>query len=64
MLSTISESAAMRGRSARRHFFLLRELADHIGHRLVRLAIFRRKARNDLAKVVLVELRVCADLAG
>ena len=54
----------MRGRSARRHFFLLRELADHIGHRLVRLAIFRRKARNDLVKVVLVELRVCADLAG
>ena len=48
----------------RRHFFLLREFADHIDHGLIRFAVFRREARDDVAKVGLVELRVCADLAG
>ena len=47
-----------------RYLFLLREFADHIDHGLIRFAVFRREARDDVAKVGLVELRVCADLAG
>src|SRR6202142_1239818 len=47
-----------------RRLFLLRELANQINQRLIRFAVPRRKARNNVAEVGLVELRVLADLAG
>src|ERR1700689_929826 len=49
---------------SRRRLFLLRELANQINHRVIRLTVLRRKARNNVAEVSLVELRVFADLAG
>src|SRR5947207_9455613 len=48
----------------RRGLFLLRELANQINQRLVRFPVLRRKARNNVAEVGLVELRIFADLAG
>src|SRR5439155_12622063 len=59
----LREQPCQRDLSGRR-LFLLRELANHVNYGLVRLAVFRREARNDVAEVVLVELRVVVDLAG
>src|SRR5258708_1539096 len=43
---------------------LLRESANQIDPRLIRFPVLWRKARDDVAEVVLVELRVFADLSG
>src|SRR5256885_2030240 len=48
----------------RRYFLFLRKITNQVNYSLVRLAVFRREARNDVAKVVLVELSVVVDLAG
>src|SRR5436309_2809963 len=44
--------------------FLLRESANQINQRLIHFPVLRRKARNDIAEVGFLELRVFADLAG
>src|SRR5664279_2748417 len=49
---------------SRRRLFLLRELANQINQRLIRFTVLRRKARNNVAEVSFVELRVFADLAS
>src|SRR5712692_5507884 len=40
------------------------DLAKEIHERLIRFAVLRRKARNDVAEIAFVELRIFADLAG
>src|SRR5260370_41470325 len=49
---------------SRSRFLQVRESSNQINQRLIRFPVLRRKARNDVAEVVLVELRVFADLAG
>ena len=49
---------------SRCHFLLLRESAKQINQRLIRFTVLRRKARDYVAEVIFVELRVFADLAG
>ena len=40
------------------------DLAKQIDQRLIRLPVLRRKARDDVAEIGAVELRVFVDLAG
>src|ERR1700680_3623752 len=49
---------------SRRRLCLLRELANQINQPLIHFTVLRRKARNYVAEVSLVKLRVFADLAG
>ena len=42
----------------RRRLLLFRELANQINQRLIRFAVLRRKAGNDVAEIGPVELRV------
>ena len=42
-------------------FFCFSKLANQIDNRLVGFAVLGRKARNDVAKVALIELRVFTD---
>ncbi len=44
-------------------FFCSANLAKQIHQRLVRFPVLRRKARDDVAEIGLVELRIFADLA-
>src|SRR2546423_13985397 len=48
----------------RRSFLLLCEPTDQIYQRLIRFPVLFRKARDDVAEVVLVELCVFADRSG
>src|SRR5882724_13045781 len=45
-------------------FLLLRKSANQIHYRLVRFPVLWRKARDDVAEIILVELRIFADLSG
>ena len=45
-------------------FFCCAMLAEQVDQRLVRLAVLRREAGNDVAEVGAVELGVLVDLAG
>ena len=45
-------------------FFCLRESAEHIDQSLIGFAILWREARNDVAEVILVELRIFVDRTG
>ena len=40
------------------------EFAEQVHHGLIGFAIFRREARDDIAEIVFVELRIFADLSG
>src|SRR5262249_25519544 len=46
-----------------RHFLLLRESAQQIYQCLVSLSVLLREARDNVAKITLLELCICADLA-
>src|SRR5437879_9049453 len=48
----------------RRRLFLLRECANQIHQRLIRFPVLWRKARDDVAEIAFVELRILADLSG
>ena len=48
----------------RSHFFLPREFGNQINQRLIRFAILWRKARDDVAEIAFVELRIFADVTG
>src|SRR6202035_685981 len=45
-------------------FFALGDLAKEIHEGLIRFAILWGKARDDVAEIVFVELRIFADLSG
>src|SRR5215469_6891509 len=49
---------------SRCHFLLVGEFNDQIDQCLIRIAIFFRKAWDDVSEIVLVELRVLADRAS
>src|SRR3984893_793374 len=49
---------------SRRHLLLLRKSAQQIHQRLIRFPVLWRKARDDVAEIVFVELRIFADLSG
>ena len=46
-----------------RRLLLLRKLAKQINHGLIRFPVLRRKARDDVPEIVLIELRIFVDLA-
>ena len=46
----------------RRHFLALGDPAEQIHHSLIRSAVLRREARDDIAKIALIELGFFADL--
>lgn len=48
----------------RRCFLLLGKFADQIYQRLIRVAILRREAGNDIAEIAFFELCVLADRSG
>ena len=54
----------MPARSERASFSSLRDLDYQINYGLVRFSVLRRKARNDVAEIRFVELRICVDFAG
>jgi hypothetical protein len=53
-----------KGDLRRRRLLLLREPANQVNHSLICFSVLRRKARNHVAEVGLVELGVLADLAS
>ena len=48
----------------RRRLFLLRECANQIHQRLIRFPVLWRKARDDVAEITFIELRIFADFSG
>src|SRR5579863_10618902 len=49
---------------SRRHFLLLCESANQINHRLIRFSILFAKARDDVAEIAFVKLRIFGYFSG